>query len=494
MSIPRRRFLSTLALGGAVLGLSPLFMCTKNKKPNVLFLFADDQRYDTVHALGNRDIITPTLDKLVNSGVSFSNAYIMGGNNGAVCMPSRAMLLTGRTLARLVEDGRVIPEDHVMMPEVFRQNGYTTFGTGKWHNGKRAYARCFDAGGEILFGGMSDHWNVPCYHFDPEGQYETVTPVIEHPWSSNEITFKNYDHITDGKHSSELFAEAAVNFIKSCSKKPFFMYVPFTAPHDPRSMPKEYLDMYDPGTIPLPANFKPRHPFDNGELEIRDEMLAPFPRTPGEIKKHIAAYYAMVTHLDAQIGRILQALHDSGEYENTLIIYSGDNGLAVGQHGLMGKQNVYEHSVHVPLIFSGPGLPVAERRKNPVYLLDIFPTLCELLGFEIPASVDGTGFAGAFFQTDYTGREAVVFGYKNFQKGIRTGRWKYIVYNVDGKRRRQLFDLQSDPMETENLCDRAENRTLVQELQEKLQKLLNASGDPVDFSKTDWGVGKIPKT
>ena len=118
-------------------------------------------------------------------------------------------------------------------------------------------------------------------------------------------------------------------------------------------------------------------------------MLAAFPRDPGEIKRHIAEYYAMISHLDEALGRLLAALEEKGELDNTIIVFSGDNGLAVGQHGLMGKQNLYDHSVRVPLIFAGPGIPQGEQRDALVYLLDIFPTLCDLTGTDIPASVEG---------------------------------------------------------------------------------------------------------
>ncbi|GAF96928.1 unnamed protein product, partial [marine sediment metagenome] len=290
-----------------------------------------------------------------------TNAYIMGSMSGAVCMPSRAMLMTGRTLFRLEGSGGTVPEEQVTMPETLQKAGYNTFETGKWHQDRATFKRCFTHGSKIFFGGMSNHYKVPVNDFDPTGEYP-----------------KEKIYSDEGKHSSELFSDAAIRFLRDyADDKPFFMYVSFTAPHDPREMPVEYLDMYDSDKIPLPENFMPEHPFDNGELIIRDELLAKFPRTPEEIRTHIAAYYAMITHVDAQIGRILDTLKETGNAENTIIIFSGDNGLAVGQHGLLGKQNLYEHSVHVPLIISGPGMPVGEKRDALCYLFDIFPTLCD---------------------------------------------------------------------------------------------------------------------
>jgi len=135
-------------------------------KPNILLLFTDDQRFDTISALGS-PVQTPNLDRLVARGTTFTHAHIPGGTSGAVCMPSRAMLHTGRHLFHLDRCGQRIPDDHTLLGEHFQAQGYTCFGTGKWHNSRPAYARSFNTGAEIFFGGMADHWNVPAYDYDP---------------------------------------------------------------------------------------------------------------------------------------------------------------------------------------------------------------------------------------------------------------------------------------------------------------------------------------
>ena len=212
-------------------------------QPNVLFLFTDDQRYDTIRALGNKEILTPNMDYLVRNGTAFTNAYIMGGSSGAVCMPSRAMLLTGRYLYHIEQEGQQIPEDHIMIPEVFKDAGYATFGTGKWHNGTASYARSFTQGAEIFFGGMDDHWNVAASDFDPTGKYPEPKPHA-FPWHPDEwktIEFP-YDHTHRGYHSTDLFADTVKSFLlQHDTDRPFFAYVPFMAPHDPRTMPQQYL-------------------------------------------------------------------------------------------------------------------------------------------------------------------------------------------------------------------------------------------------------------
>ncbi|NLF00315.1 MAG: sulfatase-like hydrolase/transferase, partial [Anaerolineales bacterium] len=294
------------------------------RRPNIVFLLTDDQRFDTLRVLGNREIVTPHMDWLARGGTAFTQAAIMGGSCPAVCMPSRAMLMTGRTLFHLDGEGQTILSEHKLLGETLRQAGYRTFGTGKWHNGPSSYARSFTEGAEIFFGGMDDHWNVPACDFDPTGKYDTVNPVVSRPFWSNEVSFRLCDHIVPGKHSSELFADAAVEFIEGYSDPaPFFAYVSFMAPHDPRTMPREYLEIYDHNPPPLPPNFMPEHPFDNGELAVRDEKLAAWPRTPEEVRGHIGEYYAMITHLDAQIGRVLDALARTGRADDTIVILTG---------------------------------------------------------------------------------------------------------------------------------------------------------------------------
>ena len=364
--------------------------------PNILFFFTDDQRFDTLAALGNPHILTPNMDRLAARGTAFTHAHIPGGTSGAVCMPSRAMLHTGRTLFHIDGAGQKIPQDHAMLGEHLRAQGYRTYGSGKWHNGRDSFARSFSEGAEIFFGGMTDHWNVPAYDYDPAGRYDGKCPQVREPFSSKEETYRECDHIKAGTHSSDLIADAAVGHLAGLGGgEPFFMYLSFLAPHDPRVMPAKYREMYREEDVPLPENFMAQHPFDIGVHQIRDEVLADYPRKEGETREHLVDYYAMITHLDDQIGRVLDALEASGRAEETIVVLAGDNGLAVGRHGLFGKQNLYDHSVRVPLLMAGPGVPEGARCDAFAYLFDIFPTLCELAGTETPASVEGTSLVRA---------------------------------------------------------------------------------------------------
>ena len=444
------------------------------KKPNILFIVTDDQRFDTIHALGNNEIITPNLDKLAKRGTSFVRAHIAGGTCGAVCMPSRAMILSGRNPFHLEELGGNIPPEHKTLAETFKNNGYETIGLGKWHNGCPAYARSFTQGAKIFFGGMWDHWNVPTCRYDPTGKYDNVINFVVDFYQDNHPQAQHCDEFDPGKHSSTLLTDAAIGMLeKNVGKeKPFFMYLAFLAPHDPRTMPDEFRQMYDPEKITLPPNFQQIIDTNYPLMVHRDEHLAAYPRDEKEIRRHITEYFAMITHLDHEIGRLLDALHRSGEEDNTIIVFTGDNGLAVGQHGWLGKEDIYEHGVRIPLIMAGPGIAENNRNDAYVYLYDIFPTLCEKARIDVPDSVDGKSFAhlldgkhGDKF------RDELYLIFDQFVRGVKDDKYKLIEYrNGDGEEDKWtfLYDIENDPWETVNLAEDEQYKEKVSEMRERL--------------------------
>ena len=463
------------------------------KKPNVLFILTDDQRFDTIHALGNKKIQTPNLDRLCREGMAFTNAHIPSGTVGAVCMPSRAMLNTGRTLFHLCENGAEIPTDHKTMPETFRANGYQTYGTGKWHNGSQSYARSFTAGDEIFFGGMWDHWNVPTYDFDPTGKYEQTSRACMGAFYTKQTVVNRANHVNLGVHSTDLFAQKALDYLDAYDfEDPFYMYVAFMAPHDPRTMPEQFQNMYKAEDMELPPNFAGLH-FDFGVYQCRDEKLEAYPRDPVKVRQHIADYYAMISHLDWRIGQLIEKLKKKGQYENTIIVFAGDNGLSVGQHGLMGKQNGYEHSIRVPLILCGPGIPKNKTSDSYVYLLDIFPTLCHLTGVECPDSVEGIDFSPILRDPEARTRDTLYAAYADKIRTVKDLRYKLIEYrflDIDGKtvhKYSQLFDLQADPWEACNLIHSPELQDKVAELRSTLLQYRDA-WDEMDhpIAKNFW--------
>jgi arylsulfatase A-like enzyme len=441
------------------------------KRPNILFLFADDQRADTISAWGNSHIKTPNLDKLVASGFSFRSNYIFGGNNGAVCMPSRAMLMSGKNWFHI--DVKTL-SGVKLMPELLGERGYVTFGVGKWHNGEPSWLRAFQQGKTVMFGGMSDHLKVPVRDLGPDGK---LTPVR-----------------TGEKFSSELFADSVIEFLKKqAGQKPFFAYVAFTAPHDPRMPPSPQREYYYENKPPLPLNFAAQFPFDNGHmLNCRDENLAAWPRTESVIRDQLAEYYGMITHLDGQIGRILQALKDAGLADNTIIIYAADNGLALGSHGLMGKQNVFEHSMRVPLIFAGPGIPAGKSTRAFTYLLDVFPTVCDLTGVTPPSDLEGKSLRSLWDGQKDKIRDSVFLPFLQIQRAVRDERWKLIAYPKAGVL--QLFDLQNDPNELTNLSDAPEHAADIKRLLILLKDWQAKSGDTLKVNEENKPFAPIDLT
>lgn len=424
------------------------------RRPNIVFLIADDHRFDALGIAGNPVVETPVLDRLATRGVLFERAHMMGGMCAAVCVPARVAIHTGRSPWRgAVGSGlddypgaMTMRPDCALLGETFRQAGYETFITGKWHNDRASLRRSFAAGRAVFLGGMSDPYRVPVVDIDNE------TRRIE------------------AKHATELFTDAALQFLRERrADRPYFLYVGLTSPHDPRVAPPEYHARYRPETIPLPPNCWPEHPFDNGELDVRDEQLAPRPRTPEAVRRHLADYYAMITHHDAQLGRLLAAVDGS----DTIVVYTSDHGLALGQHGLFGKQNCYDHSVRVPLILSGPEIPRGRQIAPVVYSCDLFPTLCDLAGIPVPATVETQSLAPLITSAVAKTRDYVGSQYKDLQTMVSDGRWKLIRYQRSpatgkGTDRRQLFDLESDRWETNDLSGSPAHQAQLQRLEQAL--------------------------
>lgn len=430
-------------------------------RPNILFLFADDQRADALGCSGNSYIKTPNIDKLAERGVRFSNSYVMGGHHGAICAPSRAMLMSGKSLFHVYDRLQGVET----MPHYFSEYGYVTFGTGKWHNEKSAFEATFQQGKNVFLGGMCDHFNVPARDMGTDGK-------LGEPQSKG--------------YSTDIFAEAAMGFINEYANgdrnKPFFCYVAFTAPHDPRSPRPDYIGMYPDESVPLPGNFKKLHPFAFDELTVRDENLAPWPRTPEIIQASVADYYALISHLDDKIGEIIETLIKQGLFENTIIVYAADNGLAIGSHGLLGKQNLYEHSMNVPVIISGPGIPKKKVNDALIYLYDLFPTLCTAANLPVPKEIDGKDLMPVI-KGEKTGvRNSLFTAYRNTVRAVRTDEWKLIRYPQINFT--QLYNLKKDPLEINNLAALPEQKPRVDEMMELLKKWVVETNDTINLNPT----------
>ena len=423
---------------------------SKSSRPNVIVLFADDQRADTIGALGNSHIKTPHLDRLARRGMAFDRAYMQGGLQGATCVPSRAMLLTGRSLFRVDESLK----REETWPAAFGRAGYSTFVTGKWHNHPDAISQNFTFANSIFAGGMTNPLEAKLSH--------VVNGKLTKP-------------VLAPKHACEVFADEAIAFIKTQKEGPFLAYVAFDAPHDPHIVPEDFAVKYDAKEIPLPGNFLPQHRWDNGEMTVRDEQLLSWPRKPADVQQMNAEYYRYISYLDEQVGRVLDAMEASPHAKNTIVVYAADSGVARGSHGLIGKQNVYEHSMRVPLLISGPGIAEGKRTGAMCYLLDLFPTLGAMCQVKGPETSEGVSLHKVLTDPSQPGREQILLAYRDVQRAVRDDRYKLIRYpKID---RTQLFDLQNDPEEIHDLSGKQELGEKEAQLLASLKKLQAEFGD-----------------
>lgn len=441
------------------------------KQPNILFIFADDHAYDAVGAHGNSVIKTPNLDRLSERGTHFSHAYNSGAWGGAVCVASRTMLQTGRqvwnarkaSLDELLERGEFFPQQ-------MRSAGYETYFAGKWHVGKTKLAAAAWKHVRNVRPGMPKQVK--------ERYQRNFTPGQD---SWDPVDTANGGFWAGGKHWSEVLADDGIEFIQQAADqdKPFMMMLCFNAPHDPRQAPQAYQEMYPYDSIPLPQNFLTEYPYEIGSNQVRDEKLGPFPRTPYSIQVNLSEYYALVTHMDDQIGRILEALEQSGLAEDTVIIFSADHGLGVGQHGLLGKQNMYDHSLRVPWIIAGPEIPKGKTISQPIYLQDAMATCLELAGASIPDSVEFQSVLPLIRGELSSARTAVYSCYTYHQRAVTDGHYKLIVYPMIHTE--LLFDLSKDPLETTNLAGNPEYQTVLEKARAQLKNQMLLMNDPLDL-------------
>ena len=453
-------------------------LADSQQKPNFVFLFADDQRADTIGAHGNESIHTPNLDRLVESGFSFRDNYCAGSYSGAVCVASRAMLMTGRYWNHIPNVERNGWASLDLLPAYLKgKAGYETFIIGKWHNGLHTLRAAFRDGASVYMGGMADH-------MDFEVQ-DLVAGQLQAKRRAKEF-------------SSTEFANSAIKYIEEApSDKPFFLYVAFMAPHDPRNPPEEYRQRYYKNRPPLPKNYKALHPFRTVKFTTqgRDEGLAAWPREKAVISDQLCEYYGLVTHLDQQVGRIVDAVEQSEHADNTIIIYTADHGLAMGSHGLLGKQNVYEYSMKSPLIISGKAVPKGESTAFN-YIHDLYATLCDYAAVPLPPEVDAKSLRPLMEGKTKEIHEAVFLAFQDVQFAINDGRWKLHVYpKIDHY---LLFDLQNDPHELNSLINqdkKTEMLKLMKSWQAKTGSTVplvvaNPETKEVDYSKFEQRLDK----
>ena len=459
--------------------LSLIFSCkngedkvAKKKRPNFLFVLVDDQSPFDLQTYDPESILeTPNISSLANEGMVFESARHMGSWLGAVCTPSRHMIMSGRTLWHLPSRGDFKNPDEPdgleqqTMGAVFNRAGYATMRTCKKGNSYPAANEQFTVVHDATKRG---------------GTEESGSA-----WHAKQVL----GYLNDRESAA--------------ATDPFLIYFGFSHPHDTRDGTPELLEKY--GAVnhtdtlalppanakqpPLQDNYLEAHPFFHGHPELRDEEWVSGVwknRDEQTVRNELGREYACSENIDIQLGKVLKKLEELGELENTYIIYTSDHGMSVGRHGLMGKQNLYEHTWRVPFIVKGPGITAGKRVKGNIYLLDVLPTLCDLAGIAIPESVEGTSFKPILNGEKETVREVMYGVYSGGTKpGMRTvkkGDWKLIKYDVmDGSvRETQLFNLAENPheylkehhKEGEMQTNLAENPKYAEKLAEMEQLLL----------------------
>ncbi|MGJ8651759.1 MAG: sulfatase-like hydrolase/transferase [Opitutaceae bacterium] len=466
--LPRKLSVCILCIGSALSSALSAY-----EKPNILFIFADDMSYETIAAHGHLDIDTPNLDRLVDSGTSFTKAYNMGAWNGAVCVASRKMLNTGRfvweaeklNLDENVEQGR-------MWSQLMKQAGYDTYMTGKWHVSTDA-TEIFDVAKNIRKG-MPDQTPQGYNRPKDEEAYKKGWKPWEKKWGG---------FWEGGKHWSEIVKDDALEYFETAVKSdnPFFMYIAFNAPHDPRQAPKEYIDRYPLDRIKVPESFIGEYPYAQAVCGkgLRDERLMPYPRTEYAVKVNRQEYFALITHMDDQIGVILDTLEASGKADNTYIFFTADHGLAVGHHGFVGKQNMYDDSVRVPFMVVGPKIKAGQKVDASIYLQDVVPTTLELAGMKKPDFVDFKSIIPLLRGERDKSYDSIYGAYLDRQRMITKNGWKLIRYpkiSVD-----RLYDMNNDPLETKDLANNPEYASKLRELRHALAGLSKELGDTVEY-------------
>ena len=421
-----------------ILAGSATLVAADAKRPNFLVIIVDDQSpqdlkfYNPASALQ-----APVLERLAAEGMTIDAAHHMGSFMGAVCTPSRHMLMSGRTLWHLPigpgAKSHCPPElESQTIAAVFNRAGYATMRTCKIGNS---------------YEGANRQFTVRKDATKREG-----TAAEGSAWHGEQVL----DYLRDRESNRDA--------------RPFLIYFGFSHPHDTRDGTPELLARYgainhsDKNALPpsnpkqplLPINYLPRHPFPHGHPDLRDEVAVSGVwenRDERTIRNELGREFACSENIDRQVGRVLDRLQAMGELENTYIFYTSDHGIAIGRHGLQGKQNLYEHTWRVPLIVKGPGITPGSRARGNVYLLDVLATLCDLASAPVPASNEGISFRPVLEGKKQFTRDVLYGAYSGGTKPgmrcVKRGDWKLIKYDVlnGSVRQTQLFNLAENPHE-----------------------------------------------
>ncbi len=473
----RRAFLRIVGTGAAAASL-PSFALgrTHAEEMNVLFIAVDDLR-PQLGCYGHDQMISPNMDALAREGVAFLHAYCQQ----AVCAPSRASLLTGlrpdtTTIYDLRHPVRQVMPDVLTLPEHFKKNAYTSISLGKiYHHGN-----------DDLQGWSQKPWHPPGPGYVlPENQaLNSYRRRISRERTSNlRGVATEAGDVPDNGYPDGKTADKAIEMLRGFDNQPFFLAVGFYKPHLPFNAPKKYWDMYDPERIDLADNpFKPKDCPDVamhnwGELRAYHGIPQSGPLPDDHSRHMIHGYYACTSYADAQIGRVVDELDRLGLRESTVIALWGDHGWNLGEHGLWCKHCNFETSVHVPMIFSAPGMAGNGRTSDAlVEFVDIYPTLSELCGIDLPDHLEGKSLVPLLNDPDKPWDEAAFSQYPRGRimgYSMRTDRYRYTEWIERDTRKvqaRELYDHQNDPGENVSLAMQADYQGLVSKFSQHLRK------------------------
>lgn len=442
-------------------------------KPNILFIFADDLSYNATGSTSGGEVMTPHLDSLRDQGCFFSHVYNPGSWTPAVCQASRTMLNTGLSVWNAAHYNRK-KSPTPLWSELIKEQDYETYFVGKWHVDTVVPKAVFDHTGTVR-GGMPEQ--------TPAGYKRKFIPGQEDEWRPDDTSRGGY--WKGGRHWSEVVADETCAFLDQASReqdKPFFMYIAFNAPHDPRQSYARYLDKYPLDKIKMPAAFLPEYPYCEqigAGHQLRDERLSPYPRTEQSIKVNKKEYYSIISHLDDQIGRILAELKTKIT-RPTYVIFTADQGLSLGNHGLMGKQNLYEPSTRVPFIISGPGIIPGATVGTPIYMQSLMPTSLELAGKKVPGHIVYPSLLAQLKGEEPLPQRDIYGAMFDRQRMIKTDDWKMLIYPKAQVVR--LYHCSADPHELHDVAADPENASIMDDLFRRLQKLQQENDDTLDLT------------
>ena len=472
-----------------------------SNRPNILWICTDQQRFDTISALGNKYIRTPNLDRLISEGITFTHAFAQA----PVCTPSRASFLTGRyprtNGAR--QNGQCIPDDEVLVTKMLADAGYDCGLSGKLH-----IAPCCNVD-EVR---IDDGYRVFNWSHDPRPMWKANEYIqwLEskgHKWDD---LYHPKGHAFAGipaeLHQTPWCFDRAMDFINEKREGPWCMSVNVFAPHHPFDPPKEYLDRYDPDKLSDPdyklgeLDNKPIFQQVDHDGAYGGMLLGYSKMTPRERREVTAAYYAMIEQIDDSVGRILKMLDETGQRENTIVIFMSDHGELLGDHGMYLKgPHMYDCSIRVPLIISWPGRFKSGLKSDAlVELVDIVPTLLDAAGMETPVRAQGkslydicTGKADPHEHRDYAYSEYYVA--QPFHREMKeiplvtTVRTRTAKINsFAGLDIGELYDLEADPGEHDNLWDSPDHRDLKADMMKLCFDASILTQDPLPERIADW--------